>query len=67
MNGPQRNILWIGVIIVVVFLFSDQNFRNQIFKRGTANAAPKTTSYTLAQILTVPATTSTGTTQATLV
>jgi hypothetical protein len=34
MNKTQQNILWLGLIIVGVFLFTDQTFRNKLFNRG---------------------------------
>jgi len=59
MNQSQKAILWIGIAVVVVFLFGDAGFRNSLFGRGTAKttAATNTTSqtgtdlYQLAQLL----------------
>ena len=49
MSQTQQGIIWIGLAVVMVFLFTDENFRNALFNRGnqkTTVSAP----YTAAQL-----------------
>lgn len=41
MNKTQTNILWLGLIIVGVFLFTDQTFRDKLFNRGAQKTDTK--------------------------
>lgn len=50
MNQSQKGILWIGVLVVLVFLFTDQSFRNRIFGRGAAKPASASVPFTAAQV-----------------
>lgn len=51
MNTQQEGILWIGIMVVMVYLFTDNKFRDLIFNRGSG--AEKTTMpYTSADITT---------------
>jgi hypothetical protein len=50
MTQAQQGILWVGILVVLVFLFTDQNFRNEIFNRGSSKAAATTVPYTASQI-----------------
>jgi hypothetical protein len=54
MTRYQQNILWIGIIVVLVFLFTDQNFRNKLFGRGTSKPVTTSVPYTAAQIFQMP-------------
>jgi flagellar basal body-associated protein FliL len=59
MNQSQKAILWIGIIVVTVFLFGDASFRQSLFGKNNVKttAATNTTSqtganlYALAQLL----------------
>jgi hypothetical protein len=52
-SKAQSAILWIGVMVVVVFLFTDANFRNKIFNRTSTGTTAETVKvpYTLADII----------------
>lgn len=50
MNQQQKGILWIGVLVVLVFLFTDQSFRDKLFGRGSQKPAATVLPYTAAQI-----------------
>jgi hypothetical protein len=50
MTQAQQGILWLGILVVLVFLFTDQNFRNEIFNRGSAKTAATSVPYTASQI-----------------
>lgn len=52
MTQNQKGILWIGVLVVLIFLFTDQNFRNQIFGRGNAKPTVASVPYSTASVLT---------------
>ena len=39
MNKQQNTILWIGLALVMLFLFTDANFRNTIFGRNQSGPA----------------------------
>ena len=41
MSKQQQFIFWIGLVIVTVYLFTDQSFRDSIFGRGAS--APTST------------------------
>lgn len=49
MNQTQQGILWIGLAVVLVFLFTDSNFRNALFNRGSGKIT-LSTPYTAAQL-----------------
>lgn len=52
MTSQQEGILWIGIAVVTVLLFTDQNFRDLIFNRGknATNGEPYTTSQITSQL-----------------
>jgi hypothetical protein len=46
MNQTQQGIVWIGLAVVLIFLFTDADFRNALFNRGsekTTVSSPFTT------------------------
>jgi hypothetical protein len=52
MNSTQEGIMWIGLMVVLVYLFTDAKFRDMIFNRGsekTTVSAP----YSLTSIITL--------------
>lgn len=64
MNSTQENIMWIGLAVVLVYLFTDAKFRDMIFNRGNAKETVSTP-YSLTSIITLAGqsglpTTSTG-------
>lgn len=52
MNDTQTGIMWIGLAVVLVYLFTDANFRNLIFNRGS-NKETVSTPYSLTSIVTL--------------
>jgi hypothetical protein len=50
MTQTQQSILWIGILVVLVFLFTDQNFRNEIFNRGSSKTTATSVPYTASQV-----------------
>jgi hypothetical protein len=52
MNSTQENIMWIGLAVVLVYLFTDANFRDMIFNRGSKKETVSTP-YSLTSIITL--------------
>jgi len=51
MSKQQQGILWLGLGIVLLFLFTDQAFRDKLFNRGTQKStAQNTIPFTLTDV-----------------
>jgi hypothetical protein len=46
-SRDQANILWIGLLLAVLYLFTDANIRNMIFGRGSSKPKVTTSSFNL--------------------
>lgn len=47
MTRQQQTILWIGLFLVIVYLFTDVNVRNLFFNRGSQKSPATTSSFTV--------------------
>jgi hypothetical protein len=50
MTQQQKGIIWIGVLVVLVFLFTDPTFRDKLFGRGASKPAATKAAFTTAEI-----------------
>lgn len=43
MSKNQQLVVWIGLVIVVIYLFTDKTFRDSLFGRGSGQTTTGTT------------------------